>query len=94
MIIYSISDIHGRFKEFKQRVLQLSSLNFFDEDNNDKLILLGDYIDRGSNSLKCVLLSKILTDKYPDKVIALKGNHEEDFLLKLYTDDWHANLDS
>ena len=94
MFIYCMSDIHGRFNEFKKRILQLKDLNFFKKENKDKLILLGDYIDRGPKSLQCVMLANKLTEKYPNKVIALKGNHEEDFLLKLYTDDWHANLDS
>lgn len=94
MIIYCMSDIHGRYNEFKQRILQLQDLNFFKIENKDKLILLGDYIDRGPKSLQCVMLAKKLTDKYPNKVIALKGNHEEDFLLKLHTNDWHAHLDT
>lgn len=52
-IYYSMSDIHGYFNEF---VESLSKIDLSDKDN--RLILLGDYIDNGSQSFQ--VISKII----------------------------------
>lgn len=72
---YSMSDIHGHYDEF---IESLSKVDF--SDKNSLLILLGDYIDNGSQSLQ--VISKIieLEKYYPDQVITLLGNHEEYFV--------------
>lgn len=69
---YVISDIHGCYNEFKE---MLYVINF---QRGDKLILLGDYIDRGSDSYSVVKEIQRLQKEYGNnKVIALKGNHEQ-----------------
>ena len=73
-IYYSISDIHGHYNEF------IKSLNKIDlSDKQSRLILLGDYIDNGSQSFQ--VISKIieLEKIYPKQIITLFGNHEEWF---------------
>ena len=72
---YSMSDIHGHYDEF---IESLSKVDL--SDKNSLLILLGDYIDNGSQSLQ--VISKIieLEKYYPDQVITLLGNHEEYFV--------------
>jgi len=73
-IYYSVSDIHGHYNEF------IKSLNKIDlSDKQSKLILLGDYIDYGSQSFQ--VISKIieLEKVYPKQIITLFGNHEEWF---------------
>ena len=73
-IYYSVSDIHGHYNEF------IKSLNKIDlSDKQSKLILLGDYIDYGSQSFQ--VISKIieLEKIYPKQIITLFGNHEEWF---------------
>ena len=72
--IYAISYIHGHYNEF------IKSLNKIDlSDKQSKLILLGDYIDYGSQSFQ--VISKIieLEKIYPKQIITLFGNHEEWF---------------
>ena len=72
--IYAISDIHGHYNEF------IKSLNKIDlSDKQSQLILLGDYIDYGSQSFQ--VISKIieLEKIYPKQIITLIGNHEEMF---------------
>lgn len=70
--IYAISDIHGYLDEF------IDALNKIDlSDKQSRLILLGDYIDNGSQSFQ--VISKIieLEKIYPKQIITLFGNHEE-----------------
>lgn len=72
--IYVISDIHGYLDEF---IKALNKVELSDKDN--RLILLGDYIDSGSKSFQ--VLSKIieLEEVYSGQIITLFGNHEEWF---------------
>ena len=77
-MIYAISDIHACYEAFQQRIEQLKPKL---EEGDNKLILLGDYIDRGTDSYKVLELIHSLQKKFgKEKVIALKGNHEEWFL--------------
>ena len=50
-MIYAMSDIHGQYELFEKRIEQLRPLL---EDNDSKLILLGDFIDRGNRSFDCL----------------------------------------
>lgn len=79
MIIFAMSDIHGFTMEFEEALsLILEHL----EDEDTKLVLLGDYIHGGGDS-KGVLDRIIgLQRKYgSDKVLPLLGNHEEFVLM-------------
>ena len=72
--LFAISDIHGHLDEF------ISALSKVDlSDKNNRLILLGDYIDNGLQSFQ--VISKIieLEEVYPNQIITLLGNHEEWF---------------
>ena len=88
-MIYAMSDIHGQYDLFVKRVEQIRPLLV----GNNKLVLLGDYIDRGDRSYECLKLAYDLEQELGrDKVIALKGNHEvwfEEFLF-LDEDVWLA----
>ena len=71
MKIYAMSDIHGYFEEFEK------ALSLVDLSNDNKLILLGDYI-HGPKSYEVLDKIMLLQEKYGSKkVIALIGNHEE-----------------
>ena len=73
MNIYVVSDIHGFYNEL-HRDLKKAKFN----ENNDKLIVLGDMFDRGRESKEVYEYLKRLTDE--DKAIVLHGNHE-DFII-------------
>ncbi|MFT8322390.1 MAG: metallophosphoesterase [Bacillus sp. (in: firmicutes)] len=81
--IYSIGDIHG-FYEFMLNTLSLVDL---DSSKENKLIFLGDYVDRGKDSCQALYHIKELEEKYPEQVIVLLGNHEEMFI------DWYTLKD-
>lgn len=78
--IYSISDIHGFYGE----MMDTFSLVDLDSSKENKLILLGDYVDRGEDSCQVLYLLKKLEEKYPSQVIILLGNHDEMFI------DWYT----
>ena len=69
MSIYVMSDIHGCYDDF---LSMLAKINFSD---TDRLIMAGDYIDRGKQSYE--MLKWI--EQCPPNVLLLRGNHEEEF---------------
>ena len=68
--ILVIGDMHGKFN----RLLSLFHKINFDEQQ-DFLILLGDYIDRGDENMRCFRWAMEMSEK--PNVIALRGNHEQ-----------------
>ena len=50
-MIFAMSDIHGKYELFEKRISQIKQLL---KEKDNKLILLGDYIDRGSKSYECL----------------------------------------
>ena len=69
--ILAVGDIHGMY----QKLLSLMDLVQFNPAE-DLLVFLGDYIDRGSQSLECLDYVMDLYKQYPERVIPLLGNHE------------------
>ena len=76
MNLFIVSDIHGMAKEF-EAILQ-------HWDKESLLVILGDMIDRGEYSYEVVQRVMALQQQYPEKVIVMKGNHED--LLMYYVD--------
>jgi protein phosphatase len=70
-----ISDLHGDSKSFFQILSEINYKQFLSKDLN-KLVFLGDYIDRGSDSLSIIYSVCYLKSTYPDSVILMRGNHE------------------
>ena len=88
MKLYALGDIHGCLKELKE-VMKYIKLN-----KDDKIIFLGDYIDRGPDSKACLEYIKDLQENNKESIIVLKGNHEfyfEEFLTKDI--EWHLGID-
>ncbi|MDO4442989.1 MAG: metallophosphoesterase [Slackia sp.] len=72
MTIYAMSDIHGFIGPFEEALARVDL-----SDKTSRLILLGDYCDRGPASLAVYRKIMRLQEEFPDKVVALRGNHEE-----------------
>ena len=73
-----IGDIHGALKALVQLLdrLQLQP--------NDQLIFLGDYVDRGKQSLETICLLLAYKIKYPENFFILRGNHECASINRIY----------
>ncbi|HET6559796.1 MAG TPA: metallophosphoesterase family protein [Prolixibacteraceae bacterium] len=69
--LFAIGDIHGCFDAFKELIEQKIQLT-----PDDKLILLGDYIDRGPKSKEVIDYIIELKAKGFD-ITPLSGNHEQ-----------------
>lgn len=84
--ILAVGDIHGNF----QRLMTLFPKIGFDPEQ-DLLIFLGDYIDRGDENLH--VMEWIMKQVRQKNVIALRGNHEQMLLDYFQQDDrmWRAN---
>lgn len=70
--LFVVSDIHGMYQSF------LEVLKYWDFEST--LVILGDLIDRGPQSIEVVQHVMNLQQQYTDQVICLKGNHEQAFL--------------
>ncbi len=75
-----IGDIHGCYD---QLLLLLIHINF--DSNVDRLISVGDLIDRGPDNIKCL---ELLNKKW---FHAVKGNHE-DMMAGCYLDGYDCNM--
>ncbi|KAH3680796.1 hypothetical protein WICMUC_000147 [Wickerhamomyces mucosus] len=73
-----VGDLHGQFKDLL-RILKLSGL-----PPNSNYLFLGDYVDRGKQSLETILLLLCFKIKYPENFFMLRGNHESANISKIY----------
>ncbi|PZR20278.1 MAG: hypothetical protein DI535_30140, partial [Citrobacter freundii] len=68
---FVIGDLHGQFRDLR---LILSRIG---DPEEQTLVFLGDYVDRGPQGLETALLLLALKTRYPDRVFLLRGNHED-----------------
>ncbi len=67
---YVIGDIHGCYDELVQM------LKVIDFKDSDRLILVGDYIDRGRQNYEMLRF----ISNCQENILLLRGNHEEEFI--------------
>ncbi len=68
-------DIHGDLDALLRIQSQLPPL-----DEDDTLVFLGDYLDRGPASAEVISLLRQLPERTPARVVTLRGNHEDAWL--------------
>lgn len=63
-------DVHGQFYD----VLEMFRVG--GDVRDSQYIMIGDFVDRGYNSVETISLLFLLKVKYPDRITLLRGNHE------------------
>lgn len=80
--LYVVGDIHGR----SDLLVSLTDLLFeeIEAANREwRIVFVGDCIDRGEDSSQVLSILQMLVQSQPDRIMCLKGNHEQmmlDFL--------------
>lgn len=73
---FAVGDIHGDLAALRAVLAKLPPL-----DEDDTLVFLGDYLDRGPESRQVIAFVRHqLPKRTPAKIVALRGNHEDGWL--------------
>ncbi len=70
--LIAVGDIHGEYHLLRELVENRIRFDY----KTDRLVFLGDYIDRGLNSREVVEYLIDFRRKHPGNIILLTGNHE------------------
>lgn len=76
-----VGDIHGQYYDFLKVLTKIGDV---EENLTGNILFLGDYVDRGSNSVEVMTFVMALKVNYPKNVFLLRGNHESRCMTNSY----------
>lgn len=79
---FAIGDIHGDLVQLQDLLRRVGTL-----DKGDKIVFLGDYVDRGPGSREVVDFIRHELPKTGARIVTLRGNHE-DAWLRVIDEGW------
>lgn len=68
-----IGDLHGQFNDLLHIISQMGY-----PGPSQRFVFLGDYVDRGENSIEVMIYICCLKIVFPEHVVILRGNHESE----------------
>ena len=71
-------DIHGQFRDL------LELFRCGGEVPHTRYVFMGDYVDRGYNSVESMILLLLLKARWPQRIFLLRGNHETRQVTQIY----------
>merc|ERR1719401_3206004 len=71
-------DVHGQYYDF------LRLFEYGGPPREMNYLFLGDYVDRGKNSIECIVLLFAYKVKFQENFFILRGNHESASINRLY----------
>ncbi|KAL4002432.1 Serine/threonine-protein phosphatase PP1 isozyme 1 [Acanthocheilonema viteae] len=76
--IHICGDIHGQFVDLLRIFQQCGRPPY------ERYLFMGDYVDRGPNSLEVICLLLLMKISFPAKMFLLRGNHECSLINQAY----------
>lgn len=79
---FAIGDIHGDLEKLQALLGRIGPI-----DGHDKIVFMGDYLDRGPDSKGVIEFIRKELPRTGAKIVVLRGNHE-DAWLRVVSDGW------
>ncbi|VDK19132.1 unnamed protein product [Anisakis simplex] len=73
-----IGDIHGQYQDMHKL------FDIIGRVPKQRMIFLGDYVDRGEQSIETIVYLLSLKLRYSDRIFLLRGNHETPSVSRIY----------